>query len=96
MGTSMPAISMPTTDPLWWTSQRTSLARAYQAHDPATVTARLRELLEAVSGDDPDEAMPESVVAFLDAAHLLAESGNLDRSQRAWRLALHTLTNARA
>jgi hypothetical protein len=79
------------TDELWWGRQRRLLAQAYADEDPAAVSARLRELLDAVSGHAPDERVPPSVVEFLDAAYLLAESGNLPRSQRAWRLALYSL-----
>jgi|1185.fasta_scaffold211224_2 hypothetical protein len=79
------------TDTLWWARQRTSVARAYAEEDSGAVAARLGELLSAVRGDPPDEVVPRDVVAFLDAAHLLAESGNLARSLRAWRLALYAL-----
>ncbi|HSU17988.1 hypothetical protein [Longimicrobium sp.] len=79
------------TDELWWARQRSSLAQAYADEDTDAVAARLRDLLSAVRGDPPDEVVPDNVVAFLDAAHLLAESGNLPRSHRAWRLALYAL-----
>jgi hypothetical protein len=85
-----PATDMRTDEP-WWARQRSSVAQAYADEDPAAVAACLREVLNAVSGDAPDERVPETVVAFLDAAYLLAESGNLPRSRRAWRLAMHTL-----
>ena len=79
------------TDELWWARQRSSVARAYAEEDGEAVASRLRELLSAVRGDPPDAEVPDNVVAFLDAAHLLAESGNLPRSHRAWRLALYAL-----
>ncbi|HEX8246343.1 MAG TPA: hypothetical protein VF541_22760 [Longimicrobium sp.] len=87
----MPPATDMGTDELWWARQRSSVSQAYVDEDPAAVAARLREVLNAVTGDAPDERVPESVVAFLDAAYLLAESGNLSRSRRAWRLAMHSL-----
>jgi hypothetical protein len=87
----MPPATDMRTDELWWARQRSSVAQAYADEDPAAVAARLREVLNAVTGAEPDERVPDGVVAFLDAAHLLAESGNLPRSHRAWRLAMHSL-----
>lgn len=72
---------------MWWTRQRSSLTQAYADENPEAVAARLRELLDACG----EEHIPDNVVAFLDAAYLLAESRNLPRSQRAWRLAMHAL-----
>jgi hypothetical protein len=77
-------------DDLWWERQRSSLARAYAEENPSAVAERLREVLTTVSGE-PDEEVPDNVVAFLDAAYLLAESGNLPRSRRAWRLAMFAM-----